>query len=165
MTSTATEKYVDISVTSEAQPVVVSPDVPASNFKRGARFWLIFGALCCCTLLSALDLVGAKYSPRQMCSEIWIAQGGIGTAGPTIVHDLNGSDFTWVASAYALSASACIPLSGNLSQVFGRRLIILAGIMIFGIGSAVSGSAHSLVALIVGRSTFLILFCSKLQCL
>lgn len=78
-------------------------------------------------------------------------QGGIGTAGPTIVHALNGSDFTWVASAYALAAAACIPLSGNMSQMLGRRIVILGGIIIFAIGSAVCGSAHTLPVLIVGR--------------
>ncbi|KAF8185732.1 MFS general substrate transporter [Pholiota molesta] len=95
---------------------------------------MIFVALCCCTLLSALDL------------------GGIGTAGPTIVHQLNGSDFTWVASAYALSASMFIPLSGNLAQIFGRRPIVLGGIVTFAVGSAVCGSARTLIVLIIGRA-------------
>ncbi|KAF9477036.1 MFS general substrate transporter [Pholiota conissans] len=105
-----------------------------SGYKRDARFWLIFVALCCCTLLSALDL------------------GGIGTAGPTIVHDLNGGDFTWVASAYALAASMFIPLSGNLSQIFGRQPIILGGIVVFAVGSAVCASAHAMAVLIFGRA-------------
>ncbi|KAF8157257.1 major facilitator superfamily domain-containing protein [Crassisporium funariophilum] len=104
------------------------------SFKRDLSFWMIFVSLCCCTLLSALDL------------------GGIGTAAPTIVHDLNGSDFTWVASAYALSSSAFIPLSGNLSQLFGRRPIILGGIIIFAVGSAISGSSRSMLVLILGRA-------------
>lgn len=34
-------------------------NVVESDFKRDSRFWLIFVALCCCTLLSALDLVGS----------------------------------------------------------------------------------------------------------
>ncbi|KAF8185726.1 MFS general substrate transporter [Pholiota molesta] len=105
-----------------------------SGYKRDTRFWLIFVALCCCTLLSALDL------------------GGIGTAGPTIVHDLNGGDFTWVASAYALAAAMFIPLSGNLSQIFGRQPIILGGIVVFAIGSAVCASAHTMPVLILGRA-------------
>jgi hypothetical protein len=33
-------------------------NVVESEFKRDSRFWMIFVALCCCTLLSALDLVG-----------------------------------------------------------------------------------------------------------
>ncbi|KAJ6629600.1 major facilitator superfamily domain-containing protein [Mycena sp. CBHHK59/15] len=102
--------------------------------KRSTRFWLIFVALCFCTSLSALDL------------------GGIGTAAPTIVHDLNGEDFTWISSAYTLSSAACIPLSGNLAQIFGRRPVLLAGIVLFAAGSAISGSAPTMTVLIVGRA-------------
>lgn len=44
-----------------------------------------------------------------------------------------------------------IPLSGNLAQIFGRRPIILGGIVMFAVGSAVCGSAKTLIVLIVGR--------------
>ncbi|KAF4623793.1 hypothetical protein D9613_001285 [Agrocybe pediades] len=131
------EKVVDVKSAAATQVRGVSEgtkDASSSEFKRDFRFWMIFVALCCCTLLSALDL------------------GGIGTAGPTIVHALNGSDFTWVASAYALAAAAFIPLSGNVSQMLGRRIVILGGIVIFAVGSAVCGSAHNLAVLIVGRA-------------
>ncbi|KAJ7661318.1 MFS general substrate transporter [Mycena polygramma] len=101
--------------------------------KRTARFWLISVALCFCTLLSALDL------------------GGVGTAAPTIVHDLKGGDFTWVSSAYTLSSAACIPISGNMAQIFGRRPILLLGIILFATGSAISGAAPTMTVLIVGR--------------
>ncbi|KAF9552277.1 MFS general substrate transporter [Agrocybe pediades] len=131
------EKIVDVKTAAATEVRGVSEgtkDASSSEFKRDFRFWMIFVALCCCTLLSALDL------------------GGIGTAGPTIVHALNGSDFTWVASAYALAAAAFIPLSGNVSQMLGRRIVILGGIVIFAVGSAVCGSAHNLAVLIVGRA-------------
>ena len=42
---------------------------------------------------------------------------GITTALPVIVHDLGGEEFEWVGSAYALSATAFLPLSGALAQV------------------------------------------------
>ncbi|KAJ7983254.1 MFS general substrate transporter [Mycena polygramma] len=105
----------------------------AFPFCSAARFWLIFVALCFCTLLSALDL------------------GGVGTAAPTIVHDLKGGDFTWVSSAYTLSSAACIPISGNMAQIFGRRPILLLGIILFAAGSAISGAAPTMTVLIVGR--------------
>ncbi|KAJ6529981.1 MFS general substrate transporter [Mycena vulgaris] len=108
--------------------------VASGNKRRSPRFWLIFVALCFCTLLSALDL------------------GGIGTAAPTIVRDLNGEDFTWVSSAYTLSSAACIPVSGNLAQIFGRRPVLLIGIAFFAAGSAISGSAPTMTVLIVGRA-------------
>ncbi|KAJ7175341.1 MFS general substrate transporter [Mycena filopes] len=101
---------------------------------RGARFWLVFLALCFCVLLSALDLAG------------------VSTAAPTIVAQLHGSDFSWIGSAYTLSSAACLPLSGNLAQIFGRKHITILMVVLFGIGSAVSGSAHSMSVLIVGRA-------------
>ncbi|KAJ3512851.1 hypothetical protein NLJ89_g3284 [Agrocybe chaxingu] len=117
---------------------VQKPSGPTSaegdTFKRDFRFWMIFVSLCSCTLLSALDL------------------GGIGTAAPTIVHALHGGDFSWVAAAYALSSSACIPLSGNLAQLFGRRPIIMGGIVFFAVGSAVCGSAPFFAVLVAGRA-------------
>jgi MFS family permease len=67
------------------------------------------------------------------------------------VHDPNGGDFTWVASAYTLSSAACIPISGNMAQIFGRRPVLLVGIILFAAGSAISGSAPTMGALIAGR--------------
>ncbi|KAF7332996.1 MFS general substrate transporter [Mycena venus] len=116
------------------EPPEGTTNAVASKAKRTARFWLVFVALCFCTLLSALDL------------------GGIGTAAPTIVHDLNGGDFTWVSSAYTLTSAAFIPISGNMAQIFGRRPVLLTGIIIFAAGSAISGAAPTMTALIVGRA-------------
>ncbi|KAJ7101026.1 MFS general substrate transporter, partial [Mycena crocata] len=93
-----------------------------------------FVALCCSLFLSSLDL------------------GGVGTAAPTIVHDLQGDNFSWVGSAYALGAASCLPLSGNLAQIFGRRPILLGSLVLFAVGSAVAGSAPSMTVLIVGRA-------------
>jgi hypothetical protein len=47
-----------------------------------------------------------------------LAQSMVGPALPTIVHDLGSKSFIWVGSAYALVATACIPLSGGFAQVF-----------------------------------------------
>ncbi|KAF7339985.1 MFS general substrate transporter [Mycena venus] len=102
--------------------------------KRNFKFWLVFVALCCSLFLSSLDL------------------GGVGTAAPTIVHDLQGVNFSWVGSAYALGAASCLPLSGNLAQIFGRRPILLGSLVLFAVGSAVAGSARSMTALIIGRA-------------
>ncbi|PSR79405.1 hypothetical protein PHLCEN_2v7050 [Hermanssonia centrifuga] len=102
--------------------------------KRGMRFWLIYVALCVSVLLAALDLAS------------------VATAAPTIVSDLHGEDFTWVASAYSLASAACLPFSGKLAQIFGRRPAMLGALVIFAAGSAVSGSATSMNVLLVGRA-------------
>ncbi|KAG6906980.1 hypothetical protein DXG01_011120 [Tephrocybe rancida] len=128
---TSASEVVLLSVPKLSAPVsnveIVSP-------KRDLRFWLVFVALCSCTLLSAIDLAG------------------VSTAAPTIVHALQGKDFSWVFSAYALSSSSCIPLSGNLAQIFGRRPVIQVGIVVFAAGSAVAGAAPTMTILIVGRA-------------
>ncbi|KAG6844976.1 hypothetical protein H0H87_001919 [Tephrocybe sp. NHM501043] len=118
---------------SKPEPTPVG-SVEIASPKRDLRFWLVFVALCCCTLLSAIDLAG------------------VGTAAPTIVHALQGKDFAWVFSAYALSSSSCIPLSGNLAQIFGRRPVIQIGIIVFATGSAIAGAAPTMSVLIVGRA-------------
>ncbi|KAJ7590092.1 major facilitator superfamily domain-containing protein [Mycena floridula] len=73
------------------------------------------------------------------------------TALPTIVHalgDFPASDFVWAGSCYLLAAAAVLPLSGTLSQIFGRKPVILSALVAFAIGSALCGAAN-------GRSLFL----------
>ncbi|KLO16819.1 iron permease [Schizopora paradoxa] len=77
---------------------------------------------------------------------------GTSTALPVIIHDLNGSQFEWIGSAYSLAATALMPLSGSLAQVFGRRVTMLLQIFLFAAGSAICGAAPSLSVLIVGRT-------------
>lgn len=78
----------------------------------------------------------------------------VGTALPTITADLNGGDdYSWVGSAYALSSTAMLPLSGALADIFGRRPVMLGSIFLFALGSALSGSAQTMNMLIGARST------------
>ena len=79
-------------------------------------------------------------------------QTSVGTALPTIIEALHGSDFIWVGSAYGLSATAFLPAFGAISDIFGRRIVVITVILIFAAGSAVCGAAPSMTALIVGRS-------------
>ncbi|KAJ7483257.1 MFS general substrate transporter [Mycena latifolia] len=115
-----------------AQPQAVSESTPPP--KRDWRFWVIFVALCLSIALAALDI------------------GALATALPSIVHDLNGTDsFAWVSTAYTLATTAVLPLSGRLADVLGRRDVLLAALVVFAIGSAVCGAAHSMAMLIAGR--------------
>ncbi|KAJ8454776.1 hypothetical protein ONZ51_g12836 [Trametes cubensis] len=99
------------------------------------RFWLIFLALCVSLFLTALDLAS------------------VGTALPSIVYDLNGTDsFVWVSSAYTLACTAVLPTSGQLADLFGRRAVLLVAILLFCAGSAVAGAAGSMAMLIAGRT-------------
>ncbi|KAL5518322.1 hypothetical protein ACEPAH_4 [Sanghuangporus vaninii] len=101
---------------------------------RGLRFWMCIFAIMVSSFLMVLDL------------------SGVGTALPVIVADLHGKEFEWVGSAYALSATAFLPLSGGLAQVFGRRIVMLAMVFLFAVGSAMCGAAPSLNFLIASRT-------------
>ncbi|HEU0287475.1 MAG TPA: MFS transporter, partial [Nocardioidaceae bacterium] len=60
----------------------------------------------------------------------------LATAVPTIVSDLGGyTQFPWLFSAYLLTQAATVPIYGRLSDMVGRRPIILVGIGLFLVGS------------------------------
>ncbi|KAJ6615058.1 major facilitator superfamily domain-containing protein [Mycena sp. CBHHK59/15] len=78
----------------------------------------------------------------------------IGTALPTIanaLHDTKG-DYIWVGSAYALSSTDFIPLSGNLVDVFRRKPVILVSISFFAVGSALAGASQNMSMMIGARA-------------
>lgn len=77
----------------------------------------------------------------------------VSTAMPTIIGDLHGFNlYAWVFTAYMMASSVTVPIYGKLSDVFGRKPFYLFGLLMFGIGSAVSGQAHSMMALIWARA-------------
>jgi EmrB/QacA subfamily drug resistance transporter len=77
----------------------------------------------------------------------------IGTAMPRIVADLQGFDrITWVTTAYLLTSTVPIPIYGKLSDLYGRKRIILFGIAVFLVGSALSGAAQTMNQLIAFRA-------------
>ncbi|MDP4160264.1 MAG: MDR family MFS transporter [Bacillota bacterium] len=76
----------------------------------------------------------------------------VGTAMPRVVSELQGLDiFVWVTTAYMLTSTTVVPIAGKLADIFGRRIMYVLGIGIFMLGSALSGQAHSMTALILSR--------------
>jgi EmrB/QacA subfamily drug resistance transporter len=76
----------------------------------------------------------------------------VGTALPRIVTDLKGNDvYTWAFTSYLLTATASGPIYGKLSDLFGRRPMILIGVSVFLIGSALAGLSQSMWMLIACR--------------
>ncbi len=101
----------------------------------GRRRWLIIGALLTGLLLAALD------------------QTIVSTALPTIVGDLGGaSHLSWVVTAYLLASTASTPLWGKLGDMYGRKVFFQAAIVIFLVGSVLSGLSSSLTELIAFRA-------------
>ena len=76
----------------------------------------------------------------------------VATAIPQIVGDIGGfSKFPWVFSIYLLTQAVTVPIYGRLSDVYGRKPILLFGIAGFLVGSVLCGLAWNMVALIAFR--------------
>lgn len=76
----------------------------------------------------------------------------VSTALPQIVGDLNGLEhIAWVTTAYLLASTVTTPIWGKLGDLFGRKYLFQAAIVIFLIGSALSGTAQSMFGLIAFR--------------
>ncbi|MDI3388896.1 MDR family MFS transporter [Streptomyces sp. B-S-A8] len=77
----------------------------------------------------------------------------IGTAMPTIVGELGGLEhLSWVVTAYTLATAASTPIWGKLGDMYGRKGTFLTSIVIFLIGSALSGMAQDMGQLIGFRA-------------
>ena len=77
----------------------------------------------------------------------------LATAIPTIVAELGGfSQFPWLFSVYLLAQAVTVPIYAKLSDLFGRKPIILIGIGLFLLGSVLCGLAWSMPALIAFRA-------------
>lgn len=78
----------------------------------------------------------------------------VNIAVPSIRAGFHGSsvaDVSWVLNAYAIVFAALLVPAGNLGDVIGRRRVFTAGLIMFGIGSALCAAAPSLSLLIVSR--------------
>jgi EmrB/QacA subfamily drug resistance transporter len=76
----------------------------------------------------------------------------VSTATPKILADLGGFNLlSWLFTSYMLSSTVVIPLVGKMGDIFGRKLFLMGGIIIFMISSAACGAAPSMTALIFFR--------------
>jgi EmrB/QacA subfamily drug resistance transporter len=77
----------------------------------------------------------------------------VSTALPTIVGDLGGlNHISWVVTAYLLAQTAVTPLYGKLGDLYGRKIVLQVGLVVFLIGSALCGASQSLTMLIIFRA-------------
>src|SRR6266852_9656888 len=99
------------------------------------RVWVIFSGLMLALLIASLD------------------QTIVATALPTIVSDLGGlSHLSWVITAYILATTATTQVWGKLGDQYGRKYLFIASIVIFLVGSALSGLSSSMTELIAFRA-------------
>ncbi|MFF2481116.1 MDR family MFS transporter [Paenibacillus sp. NPDC058071] len=77
----------------------------------------------------------------------------VATAMGTIVGKLGGLDhFVWVTSAYIVTEMAGMPIFGKLSDMYGRKRLFTIGMIFFLVGSALCGTAQSIVQLSLYRA-------------
>lgn len=92
-------------------------------------------ALCMAVFLAALDVTIVT------------------TALPTITeHFGSASGYTWIGSAFMLANAASIPSWGKVSDIFGRKPMLLLANIIFMIGSLVAALSNSIGMLIAARA-------------
>jgi EmrB/QacA subfamily drug resistance transporter len=114
--------------------LAAEPAAAAPGLTR-ARVRVIFASLMLVMLLAALD------------------QTIVATALPTIVGDLGGiSHLSWVVTAYLLASTVTAPLYGKLGDLYGRKRLLQAAIVLFLAGSALCGLSRDMTELIVFRA-------------
>ncbi len=116
--------------------VIASNTTPSTASGFGSRrLMLAFGGLLVAMFIGALD------------------QTIMATALPTIAGQLGGlAELSWVVTAYVLAAAASTPLWGKASDLYGRKRLIAAAIVVFIGFSALSGTAQSIGWLIAFRA-------------
>lgn len=76
----------------------------------------------------------------------------VGTALPRIIAELQGfSLYAWAFTAYSLTSTVTLPIYGKLSDIYGRKRILLFGILLFSAASVLGGFAQDMPQLIVTR--------------
>ncbi|KAF6805457.1 major facilitator superfamily transporter [Colletotrichum musicola] len=112
-----------------------APGPKETTPKKGLRFWVVFFAISVMYFVAMLD--GTILT----------------TALPTIVVDLqSGSLYIWAVNAYLLAVTACGPLFGQASDIFGRRSLTFLSVTSFAVGSVISATAQTTGQLIAGRT-------------
>lgn len=77
----------------------------------------------------------------------------IATALGKIVEDFNAFDsLSWIITAYLLTTTVTVPIAGKLSDLFGRRTLLLIGVAVFGAASLMSGLAGDVNQLVLWRA-------------
>ncbi|EEP82761.1 predicted protein [Uncinocarpus reesii 1704] len=118
----------------EHNPLELTPSQSEKMARK--QVLAIMGALCLALFLAALDMTI------------------ISTALPTIAAQFraNETSYTWMASSYLLANAACLPLWGKISDIWGRKIVILIANVLFLVGSLVIALSNSLAQFLVGRA-------------
>jgi EmrB/QacA subfamily drug resistance transporter len=122
---------------SPTPPIPGSPDdrVDVERQRTRLETFLVIFALCLALFLAALDMTIVT------------------TAIPTIANDFQSSaGYIWIGSAYLLGNASVVPTWGKLSDIFGRKPVLLCSVGIFWIGSLLCAVSTSMSMLIGSRA-------------
>ncbi|KAF8469576.1 major facilitator superfamily domain-containing protein [Kalaharituber pfeilii] len=130
----ATEEVEETGTGTPAEPGTEVSDHEVNILSR-KRKTIIVLALCMCVLMAAMD------------------QTIVTTAIPVIAQQFNsGSGYTWIGTAYLLTAAAFLPSWGKFSDIFGRKSVLLVAAFIFLVGSILCAAAQNISMVIMGRA-------------
>jgi EmrB/QacA subfamily drug resistance transporter len=105
------------------------------------------------TYLSHSQIIGVMIGIMSGMFLAALDQSIVGVALPRITSELGGLEhLAWVVTAYLLASTATTPLWGKISDLYGRKKIFQAAIIIFLIGSMLCGAAQNMPELIIFRA-------------
>ncbi|KAG9230927.1 major facilitator superfamily domain-containing protein [Amylocarpus encephaloides] len=126
------EKVYDGTVLTNNETTITTP---GPGTPKGARFWLAFISLLFASLAANLNATI------------------LSTLLPTIVEAFDGEqDYVWVAASFNIASTAILPLCGQVSDIFGRRVPMITSLVLFVLGSGILGGASGMEMLIAGRT-------------
>lgn len=105
------------------------------TYEVGAKKWLITVTVITCAIMELIDTSIVNVATREIA----------GNLGATI------EETAWVISAYAISNIIIIPLTGFLSNIFGRKVYFTASVILFTVASFLCGASNSIYMLVFWR--------------
>lgn len=109
-----------------------TPTAPQGHPQR----WLILGVICLAQLTVLLDNTVLNVAIPSLTEEL----------------DASTADIQWMINAYSLVQSGLLLTAGSASDRYGRKKMLTAGLVLFGVGSLVAGLAQSSAQLIAARA-------------
>jgi DHA2 family multidrug resistance protein-like MFS transporter len=120
-----------------AVPALATPARPLHEDPQiHARRWFLLGIMCLSLVLVVMSV------------------SGLNVALPTMQEELgaSASQLQWIVDAYAILFAGLLLTAGAIGDRFGRRSALLGGLIVFGLGAAISGIASDASQVIVGRA-------------
>ncbi|GAQ66726.1 MFS transporter [Streptomyces scabiei] len=117
-------------------PTATTATTPASGTRGHPRRWLILGVICLAQLTVLLDNTVLNVAVPSLTEELGAAT----------------SDIQWMINAYSLVQSGLLLTAGSAADRYGRKKMLVTGLVLFGIGSLVAGLAQSAGQLIAARA-------------